>query len=762
MRATGLQYANQRYKVGGFDIHVQISGDQDYIKIIGGECLFNMDSGLVDLVSIIKNRTDASTPGILHRAGEAISYCGPFTKVTAKSGYVRDDESVTGQVAGSIKHAGGFVGEVPADATAARSFSPKTIFDETVHPPVFRTETNDEDLEDKKMSAFACPASMFTGRCRLYVQSMYGRFMYADNRIDKETGAAVSAGKKIEQISASINNPPSIAIAPYKGPDDIDEDLEAVVINVNTGVFLDTETGKHWLMRVELGKLVIYPLISSTCGESLRGYLKADSRLASRMTEQDLHHIEAYILSQCAPYHTHRITLAVGTTSTYSMGYGWHWNWSGTAADIVVNLSQPYGDGFCLRSTHYRIVVSHFTEHAVTSFSVEHRAIEGPTDWAAPRAYWCIAEPSWSNMEPDTDKPPVYGFIKTVQSDAPMILGEGFFYVFYAKDVAKVCRSQVGKIDPTTLSISASEGFLAPDGSITGSTLGLEDGYWERFEPIAERNFCEFSCDSEKTGIICMPYNAYEAKITVTGKSLNGTIDPDPATFRPEEPYDAFGNPTYAWYSFWGSNYYDYGMPNGSPHGWARAGPIDSSKVVCAANVDFTYTSTNYLSGKSGYADAVVPFYDSEAIYLRGIKLVLNDYTYHRVARLTGNDYVQYEYGWTGMGGSIFGPYISYRFGGWTATSTISDDLTIPPPGDPIKESGMEKLICRTGVVEAQYSGWAAFHETPLEDRVLPGNLVARVSTSFTDPVIIGATAAPVGTTADLAAKSYPALVGWV
>src|SRR6185369_14301363 len=177
-------------------------------------------------------------------------------------------------------------------------------------------DPHDDALWAKKYAASKVPASIFTGRTRLYVQAMYGRPLYrygSDNEVEP---ANDPAGPVLAALS-----PPSLALAAFTRADDT-HSYPPVTITTSAGVRFDAATGRHWLMIVNGASLTVYPLLSCRAGESARKYL-AGAALpdGATLSAADREKLEAFVLAYCRPDVKNAFNVTLGAASSgYAMG----------------------------------------------------------------------------------------------------------------------------------------------------------------------------------------------------------------------------------------------------------------------------------------------------------------------------------------------------------------------------------------------------------------------------------------------------------
>ena len=476
----------------------------------------------------------------------------------------------------------------------------------------------DATLFAKKLYAAVCPASIFTGKMRLYVQALYGLPLYNYKSLAK-------GGKRVKSSKNPVNRPftellnetsaaPALMLRPYVASDDFKLDPEgnpttelneytSVLIDTSSGVYLDPQTGQHWLIRINNQNVNIYPLISNKCGEALRKHLITEGKVEKLLTSsEDREHLEAYILAWSLP-DVKNVQKHPGAApcGAYSMGYGWHWNWSGTRADIVLTESASRGpyDG-TMKSQHNSLTVTirRATAEEIRggaprqTWGLGFNSIEA-AEWAVLRACYCIVEPNFGT-----------GYLaKTTPRASTQRVCDAPFYAFYRKDELVVARVRVTRIPPAPGFRRMSPGFAnsyTPGAQdVTSHTFGTEDGFLDDVSPTGEVYVTKFSAGGVSTPDL--PYSITEVSLRakVSGKTMHEILGP-------------------AW-----SNQTDF-------YGRLMVGRIDSPTYITLGDPDhrytvnesyfrrwtWTYEKWNEYSQYTTAAEIVVPFFDSEAIYL--------------------------------------------------------------------------------------------------------------------------------------------------
>lgn len=299
-------------------------------------CSVEMDSGIIDLRGFGDFNPSTLLPGIVYRTNYVESHVG---------------SSASAIGCGELQFPS-FTGQVVAEGAIAKEFS--------------SSFSGGTSYSERKKLAATIPASLFTGRTRLYVQSLYGGNW--PGLIIQD--ASVGAGRPYLSVSA---------VGGY--PD--------VQIHSGSGVYFDNATKSHFLITPGQSSATITPLIRSVCAEKYRLLLVEDESLS----EADKERIEAYILSQSIPFAPAEQVVDYEVTPSEGLGYSWHFNWDGNKCDIV-NVDElyiPSGSCYGFETTHFRL------EFSVSNgvFSVVRSVVSGPSQWAVPKNTNVIAYPDW-------------------------------------------------------------------------------------------------------------------------------------------------------------------------------------------------------------------------------------------------------------------------------------------------------------------------------------------------------------------------------
>ena len=741
LQATGLAYASQKFEMGDASVKVRIEPGHEYIELSGGDCTLAMDSGIIDALSIAPANPARYSAGTLIEAGSVQGYNLPFAN-PGKLGRTNPGKGSAGQLSGIVKGGAFLKGHIPGGAP---SYSQKMVnATPATLPPSKVPDPADDNLYAKKVAGAFCPASVFTGKCRLYVQAMYGLPLYEYDQkgevVRTNLPMNVDMGVPAVHVASHVKKGSTAA-------------LGSVPLNTSCGVGLD-ENGKHWLFRPTLAGVDIYPLISSLCGEKMRRHLLPNSKLNA--TDKD--HLEAYILSYCKPdvARMQRGTGDLSQSGTYSMGFGWHWNWSGNTADLVKNDTFDQGGVYAaMRSTHYRLIIRKVDLPEPPGgfgpgdtrqvWETPVAVVSGPTDWSADRVFFVLTAPDHSASTQYKVTP---RYTLPIRSTAP-------FYAFYRKNELVVCTAQNKVIEDVPGTREASPGFALYGEYNTGilnSTVGALDGFLTDRKVTNAYTEMTFRCGSVVTPALSAAKVAGGNKYKVINKVRLGT--------RPS------GNGS----SGAASGMFDSGYP-------ISGGPLSTNTYNQVAANGFMETgyqgqyTWDYITAATNevnvdIATLIVPAFDAEAIFVQsqtkatvtasGTKYLMSDrliapqsaknWDYETRFYAT-TPYLQDDphqsvvrYAWDGGG---------QNDGTITATQTYDDtQVTVADQG---------VLICRAGQLSATFTSLSSFHNQNIEE---VGDPYQTYCSASADVAISTNHITPVGLHG--AAPVIPIAVGWL
>lgn len=436
MRATGLQYASQKYDLSGDVVEVRIAGEHDYITIRGGNPLLYCETGQLEW---------PFRPLYSPMWGEVASW--KFMDIQTTSQYLgriktskneRGDQlNPTGLASGMRSKAIGWPlgdGSDPTDAEIQAKYFNYTI--------------------TKKKSMVVFPASLFSGKMRLFMQALYGAkepdpdkgyFPFSLDDVDAPTVLTLRGSQKTGG-GTLIARPNSMGI--FTAPDDT-----------------------YWLLDINEGpRNVLVNKINTSKATSLVKQLKdmsADERTKA----------EAYIFAN-SEIEIPEVGNTVYATGTFPgvvgspMAYGWKWSASGAKASIVVH--EQLGDTISTTRWHARTVHLTFTYTAKTANAPARISVSGITedhnDWIDGWGEYNIFVPgnppvldlytlrAGSGLIPPLipfPTTPIYGWY-VGEAWTPLTLKtDGVQYVTVDSDTGGITYPYGGIADPHTLSPEA-------------------------------------------------------------------------------------------------------------------------------------------------------------------------------------------------------------------------------------------------------------------------------------------------------------------
>lgn len=412
-------------------------------------CALKMDSGVADLKSISDYSPLLMAPTTVH-----------YTDYVAGSA---DSSTPVGM--GTIRYPK-FTGNNVPDGAIAEAFSPD-----------YAGATN---FTDRKKIAAKIPPSIFTGRTRLYVQSLYGGTWGQLILADPTHGM----GRPVLSVN-SMNREQN--------------GLPSANIGSGSGIFFDNATKKHFLIVLDSTSAFVMPLVASPCAEKYRALLLQDT-----LAPADAERIESYILSQSVPIPEMSQELSFEETPSECFGYSWHFNWSGNRCDIVDVQEIGIVDGsyniYGFKSTHYRLTFS--LSNGV--FSVQRDVISGPDIWSVPKHINVIAYPDWGGK-----------LVKAGNLPSRILEGSrsASVYCYYVKDELKVLTVNTQKIPAGEKTRESSPEYFGGKSHdyITAYLKETESG-----ESVARNTLGGTRCAFEVDGVVVGGYTDSVTKSTYT------------------------------------------------------------------------------------------------------------------------------------------------------------------------------------------------------------------------------------------------------
>lgn len=585
LKRSGLPYASQQFEVDGVSVKVRITPGHEYIRLEGGAGILAMDSGVVDLINVGVNSKDRFSAGVLYPTSATGAYASQFTKV-ADGGRKNPGKSASGQLLGEVTVSEPYPTGKLLDV--ARSFRPAQR--ETPEGSgVWVDAKDDANVWAKKFAANSCPPSMFTGKCRLYVQAMYGKPLYGSNTAKTEDA-------DLPMFDGGTR--PGLSVLSY-------DKTATVSLWTSSGLYLDVTSGRHFLINPSGNSVAIYPLVSSKAGEDLRKYITPGTTEYASLGEEDRERAEAHILAYSKPDDKKMVTVGSvgnGAVDTWSMGYGWHWNWSGTIATLTnfgVVVDETYGKAGTVGATiyyesnRYSLAVNiSVAENNTFNATARVTPDEVKVKWYVQRGYACIAEPEWGPkaLTKSTERYNRSWF----DCNAP-------FYSFYKRDVLQVARVKVkfSQTVPPATRVMSPPGFDQPVGvnGLRYNTFDAEGGSSVTDVPSTYQLDVAFSVGGETatyTALDSVRAEVIHGAKTMGGLSYGFAHLPDGPDYKYTVPYG----------------------PQRADGGFAQT--VVSDRVFYGCGSAWSIPQTLIYSGvnRIGAIVALVPLYDAESIFL--------------------------------------------------------------------------------------------------------------------------------------------------
>ena len=705
LKNTGLTYASQTYEIDGVNINVRIANGQEFIRIDGGLCSIPMDSGVMDVINLGLANVARYYPGVLHEAGDSSAYNAQFTTINSKGYKTNPSKANDGQLSGVLSAGSKFRGAIP---DIAYSFYPHlNAVTPATDPPTKEPSTSDDLLLTKKVCGVYCPASVFTGKCRQYVQAMYGQPLYDKYGQGDNPQAPLS-------VEIGI---PALLVAGYSVNG---SDAGSVWLNTSCGVKLD-ENGKHWLFRVSMEGIVTYPLIASPCGEKLRKFLKATNNTLNATSKE---HLEAYILSTCRPdvakAQFFDLSAFLAEAGLYSMGFGWHWNWDGTRADLVKNnVWEQDVLNAAMESWHYTITVTQaVAEDGTSTFSFAGANPGGKVRWAVTRGLVAISEPIHLTQT----------LIKTTPKYTDLFVHpKAPFYAFYQRNNLILCTVETTYTEPHTEYTTSHNGDTLAGWGTRYYSQGDRSEWWEK------RNYSSY----------------YKFIIDIPGM---GSVDVHRAKAytkdRAEVKDKTRTGPAVSAEGSIGFN--TISTPLGTISGWMHAGmhyPLAWTVNVASGNGAIV-----------GNAAIVIPMHDAEAIHR---SFGSSDTSTFTVTEEQQSGYMPWDYGYrvwpTSDTSGPYEDYIWWTTGGYQSSMTGYFPISTFTDTD-LTSTGDESLLYSRSVTPIVFG--SAIHDlmdTNLEETLDPFRTIT--SADGKAVYVLSHLTPPIGIADEIA---QPVFVGWV
>lgn len=555
-----------RTRAGNPDFITEVTDDDEENEFV------YMDSGAVDLLALDESNPDAYKDAPL------------FYGTLQQSYYVLK------KLLGKIWPPRFKSRKPPVSGEAGKSFSIKL-------DDILRVDNQTEivgRLYTKKFCAGRCPPSMFTGKCRLFVQAQFG--------------APLNMWKW--ELNLPTGLPPRL------------QHENGALVDTSTGIYRDSEY-KHWLITVHSGGAIVRKLVREDKVKPLVRHLRNPDRSG------DWDKIEAYILAYSKPSSSMVFNIGISDIPIPDMlGYGWKFNWDGNAADIIHHGNSGYN----WSSTHYRLSINRDAGAVIipsgdsitderARWSVALSVVEGPVVWKNSRFGEVITHPDWlfsslliagvTSGDAIASNAPVYCFYKRNSLE-----------VFrYTRSGGETATRYKRVSDPPPFGLvcdwTADTAQVGMETTMQDlySTWGTQGGYNERYMRLFNPTTAGFSCSYGSTVVSCESYQ-YERR-ALGGKTFGALT--------------LLGSPVYSVDGCGDSNVWTDVQ---SAAFTCSDGVIAYGGSAVLSHVTLCFGAGNYQDGNpwthrygmefqdgyhSEYANnlLLIPFYDAEVVYMR-------------------------------------------------------------------------------------------------------------------------------------------------
>lgn len=735
----GTQIVNQLEVSGQKTSYVTLSdvailasviGTQKHLRIEGisatSACSLYLESGHVKYGQFHHNRPNASDPATIYEGATSPSahLFGTISLPAGGTDYSKATVKMPVSVDAPVAY--DMFGSAASMPFKSGEHSPKSFFkaprlNESVPSldPYEATEGSGiagtwpicNALEKKKELVAKVSPSLYSGKMRLFVQALFGAAL------------DVFSSQKLEVYEAQ-GQPPKLK-------------MNGVVLDFSDSIFT-SDDGSYWL--IQLGTLVTVTRIKLTaCGKALSAWLIKNPS-GNRKAQSEY---EAYIFAGATLDKGFMFTLA-NIPAITPIAYGWKFNWSGSEASCISVVGKGTGHNTWWEATRQRVTLSRDSKR---EFRNEQAAL---TELQKERARWSMVSSDTSVSDAFNFPwgvvfvwvPDYSDFSHTRKSGVdPAVTGPtgtiGSVYGWYdTNDVFVTADFNHG--------ISANDNFSSHDSFPPGQYVydGLSCIYSTRTATTISHGF---TVAGTYKGSVLYSSNYSEGSFSAIANTPSTSIGYEAA-------WDANNDQTV----YWGGAI-SIGIPTNaswtSTHGGifpTGLGTTDSATqaaiggILNANDSNPGWTggwdqvietaskgiySKNLVGGtelRNGAIALVVPFYDSEAVYVYSS----NSHTKTPTSQATGSGLISTADGFSGLYIAVWG--ISYgggterciaRFPSWASASmcgTTSTTITTPAIDETVIEGACFK---KDGSVPAILdTGTSMFTPGALNDRYAGGN----------------------------------------
>jgi hypothetical protein len=264
-----------------------------------------------------------------------------------------------------------------------------------VSPATSVTKTPDSSMIDamiaKRKAMESCPASMFSGKMRLFMQSRYGALL-DESIVCDATFTVTVDGVQISNLGG-----------------------------VGWGLFT-TSDYRYFVLHFSGSSVTVYPLKARKSVSSLVESLR--SNLVNFATDDEREKPEAYILANSEFDTANAVTYNNAIPTTTPLMYGWSFKFDGSKADIISIATDGVGLNTYFVSTHYSLNISHVKNGSVDEFGFEAETVS-VENWRDGRGSYHIFVPDYANGG---------RMVLFTAGVSEKIIGDGKFHCFYKKN----------------------------------------------------------------------------------------------------------------------------------------------------------------------------------------------------------------------------------------------------------------------------------------------------------------------------------------
>lgn len=352
---SGLQATQKNLATENARIHAKIVGDQRWLTIEAvTPCELYLESGFVDVNVIARSAPERFEPGRIRHGALILS------------------DHLYGAVNPAVGAASSAASHPASGEYSERSFFYRPKEEGAAYYP------QSDALWMKKVAAHEVPASLYSGKMRLFVQAKYGGSL-----LRKSNGSELFDWEPMCRVKEF-----NWATQPFFSVGDLSLMNESTL---TTGLFTDENDGSYWLIQAT-SVLTVHCVELTTCGLAMYRQMKAEEERRSRrgepFTRADKAEYEAYILADAKISKDFKFTLH-NLPAINPLAYGWKFNWSGSRATCI-SLSQQ-GTG---NNTYFRASRQDFT--LTRNYAADVSGIEDPV--LKEKAKWSMTTSNQENV----------------------------------------------------------------------------------------------------------------------------------------------------------------------------------------------------------------------------------------------------------------------------------------------------------------------------------------------------------------------------